>query len=183
MTPQQLAELTAKSLQLMKEAQGKPSDALLQEHFFGKAYTQSASAISGITAYDLEAPAKMLYPVPTPFRNKLPRLTAEGGIQANWRAVTGVNTGNNTAGVSEGNRNAVNTDTTKDYIAVFKELGMEQSVTFKAELAARGFQDLRGLATLNLLKALMIAEEKVILGGNTSLALGNTPTPTLSQAN
>jgi len=34
-----------------------------------------------------------------------------------------------------------------------------------------------------LLRALMIGEEKVILGGNNSLALGNTPVPTLSSAN
>ena len=56
-------QTTAETLALLKAAQGMPSDELR------KAWTQSASAVSGITAYDLEAPAKQLYPVITPLRN------------------------------------------------------------------------------------------------------------------
>lgn len=174
------AELTAQTLAKtaeMRAALGAPDDQI------AKAYTQSASAISGITAYDLEAPAKLLFPVLTPLRNVTPRASGKGGIQANWRAVTGVNTAAIGIGIQEGTRGGVSTDTTADYIAIYKELGLEQSVTFKADRAAVGFEDLKALAVSNLLKATMIEEERLILGGNTSLALGNVGTVTLSQSN
>ena len=73
--------------------------------------------------------------------------------------------------------------TTADYIAAYKEFGIDDYVTYKADLAADGFQDLKALAASNLLKATMIGEEFLMLGGNTSLALGNSPTPTLTQSN
>ena len=174
---QNAAQVAAESLRLIKAAQVTSDDAL------AKAYTQAATATSGITAYSLEEGAKILFPVITPLRNMIPRVTAVGGIQANWRAVTGVNTSNLSLGLSEGNRGGVSTDTTADYTAVYKELGLEQSETFKAQLAADGFDDLRALAASDLLKATMIGEEFIDLGGNTSLALGNTPNASLSQAN
>jgi hypothetical protein len=168
---------TAETLALFKAAQGNPDSELT------KAWTQANSAVSGITAYDLEAPAKQLYPVITPLRNMIPRVSGKGGIQANWRAVTGVNTASTLLGVSQGNRGGAITSTTQDYIAAYKGLGLEDSVTFEADYAAENFQDLKALAVEGLLRATMIGEEKVILGGNASLSLGNTPTPTLSSAN
>ena len=171
------SELAQETLRLIKESNGSPDAAI------AKAYTQSASAITGITAYDLEAPAKLLFPVLTPLRNMIPRTSGKGGIQANWRAVTGVNSANISLGIVEGRRGGISTDTTADYIAIYKELGLEQSVTFKAERAAEGFQDLDALAVSNLLKATMLGEELVDLGGNTSLALGTTANATLTQAN
>lgn len=148
-----------------------------------KAYTQSNSATSGLTAYDLEAGAKSLFPVLTPLRNIIPRASGRGGIQANWRAITAINTGNVSAGVSQGNRGGVISTSTADYFAAYKGLGLEDYVTFEAEYAAEGFDDVRARATQNLLRALMIGEEKVILGGNgDAVALGTTPTPTLATA-
>src|SRR3990172_9481564 len=165
------------TLALIKAAQGVPDLTL------SKAWTQSGSATSGITAYDLEAGAKKLYPVITPLRNSIPRVSGKGGIQANWRAITGVNTGKISPGVSGGKRSAVIATSTADYTAVYKGLGLEDSVDFEADYASEGFDDVKALATEGLLRALMIGEEGVILGGNNSLALGNTPTPTLSDAN
>lgn len=172
------AQQTAETLALLKAAQGQPSDELR------KAWTQSASAVSGITAYDLEAPAKQLYPVITPLRNEIPRVSGKGGIQAAWRAVTGINTAKTGSPyVSGGNRSGVITTTTADYTAAYKGLGLEDSVTFEADYAAENFQDVKALAVEGLLRAMMIAEEKIILGGNNSLSVANTPTPTLSTAN
>ena len=37
------------------------------------------SIASGLTAYDLEAPSKNLYPVLTPLRNRIPRKTRGAG--------------------------------------------------------------------------------------------------------
>ena len=171
-------ERSAETLRLMKEAQATADPSLLE-----KAYTQSGSAIQGLTAYDLEAPAKLLFPVITPLRNMLPRVSGKGGIQANWRAVTAINSTNVMAGVSGGNRGGVTTDTVSNYTAAYKGLGLEQSVTFEADYAGENFEDVKALAVENLLKSMMIAEEKMILGGNSSLSLANTPTPTLTQAN
>jgi hypothetical protein len=171
------AQTTAETLALVKAAQGAPNSEL------AKAWTQSATSTSGITAYDLEAPSKKLYPVITPLRNEIPRVSGKGGIQANWRAVTGVNTGNVLLGVSQGNRGAVMATSTADYTAAYKGLGLEDSVTFEADYASENFEDVKALAVEGLLRAMMIGEEKVILGGNSSMALGNTPTPTLTSAN
>lgn len=162
------------TLDLLKTAQANPlADDIT------KSFTQSATATSGLTAYDLEAPAKTLYPVLTPLRNQIPRIVGGQGIQAAWRAITGINTGNAGIGVSEGNRGAVSAHTTQDYIATFKALGLDDNVTFEADLAARGFDDVKARAVEGLLRATMIGEEKTILAGNTSIALGTTPTPTV----
>lgn len=170
-------DTTAETLALMKAAQANPDAALT------KAWTQSGSATTGITAYDLEAPAKKLYPVITPLRNAIPRTSGKGGIQANWKAITGVNTGKMSPGVSGGKRSGVIVTSVADYSAVYRGLGLEDSVDFEADYASEGFDDVKALATEGLLRSMMIGEEGVILGGNNSLALGNTPTPTLSDAN
>lgn len=145
-------------------------------------FNQSGSATSGLTAYDLAAPAKLFYPVLTPLRNIIPRVSGAGGIQANWRAITGVNTGNISAGVSEGNRNAVIAVTQADYLAAYRGIGFESNATFEAQYAGEGFDDVRKRAAQSGLHALMLAEEKIILAGNGSLALGTTPTPSLTAA-
>ena len=166
--------VTNETLALLKAAQADPNLDIQ------KAWNQSSSAVGGITAYDLEKPAKLLYPVITPLRNRIPRVSGKGGIQANWRAVTGVNVGNMSAGVSQGNRGGVMSTTTANYLAAYKGLGLEDYVTFEADLAAEEFQDLKALAVEGLLRAMMIREENVILGGRGTVGLGVTPTPTLA---
>jgi hypothetical protein len=160
----------------LKAAQGKP----IQDELLAKVFSQSASATTGLTFYDLEAPAKRLIPVLTPLRNSIPRRTGGRGIQANWKAITGINTGLISIGVGEGNRGGVIATSVAEYLAAFRGMGLEDYVTFEADYAAEGFQDLKATAALGLLDSLMIGEEKVLLGGNTSLALGTTPTPTIA---
>ena len=146
-------------------------------------FSQSGSATTGLTFYDLEAGAKMLYPVLTPLRNEIPRVSGRGGIQANWKAVTGINTSGIRVGVSGGNRGAVMAVSVADYAAAYKGIGIEDNVDFEAQYAGQGFEDIRALAAKVGLQALMLAEEILILGGNGTLALGVTPTPSLSGAN
>lgn len=145
-----------------------------------KAWTQSGSPTTGLTMYSLEAPAKLLYPVITPLRNKIPRTTGGQGIQANWRAITQINTTSVSIGVSEGNRGGVQSTTVAEYFAAFKSLGIEDYVTFEADLAAQGFDDVKARAVQGNLRSLMIGEEKVILGGQSTFGLGTTPTPTVT---
>jgi hypothetical protein len=143
-------------------------------------FSQSGSATTGLTFYDLEAGAKMLYPVLTPLRNEIPRVSGRGGIQANWKAVTGINTSGIRVGVSGGNRGAVMAVSVADYAAAYKGIGIEDNVDFEAQYAGQGFEDIRALAAKVGLQALMLAEEILILGGNGTLALGVTPTASLT---
>lgn len=143
-------------------------------------FSQPGSAVSGLNYYDLELGAKFLYPVLTPLRNEIPRVSGKGGIQANWRAVTGVNTTGLRIGVSGGNRGGVQAVSTADYTAAYKGIGIETSVDFEAQYAGAGFDDVKAIGAKTGLEACMLGEEILLLGGDTSVALGTTPTPTLS---
>jgi hypothetical protein len=60
--------ITQESLELMKGALAKPDFQL----------AKSISTATGLLAYDLQAPAKNLYPFVTPLRNMVPRVG--GGV-------------------------------------------------------------------------------------------------------
>lgn len=167
------------SIEQVLEALLKARQAPIPEAL-AKAWVQPGTPTTGINAYDLEAPAKLLYPVLTPLRNDTPRVGGGVGTAVNWRAVTGINTGLLEIGVSEGNRSGVIAHTTQDFTAAYRGIGLEDNVTFEADYAATSFDDVKALAVNGLLQSLMIGEEQVILAGNTSLALGTTPTPTLA---
>lgn len=171
MDPQTLAKI----MELVKAAQKMPVPEAL-----AKSWTQSASATTGLTMYDLEAPAKLLYPVLTPLRNIIPRDFGGMGIQANWKAITGINTTSISGGVGFGRRGGVISTSTQDYAAAFKAIGLEDDVEFEADYAAKGFDDVKARAVQGLLSSMMIQEERIILGGNSGQALGTTPTPTLA---
>jgi hypothetical protein len=142
-------------------------------------FSESTSSTSGLTYYDLETGAKFVYPLLTPLRNEIPRVSGKGGVQANWRAVTGINTTGLRIGVSGGNRGGVQAVTTQDYTAAYKGIGIETSVDFEAQYAGMGFDDVKAIGAKIGLEACMLGEELLILGGNTSVPLGATPTPTL----
>ena len=69
-----LAQTTQETLGLMKESLAK-----------------SVTVATGLTNYDLQAPAKNLYPVITPLRNSLPRVQRlNPGDAARWRTVASI---------------------------------------------------------------------------------------------
>jgi hypothetical protein len=148
--------------------------------FSKSTFGQSTNASVGLTFYDLELGAKFLYPVLTPLRNIIPRVSGKGGIQANWRAITAINTTGLRFGVSAANRGGVLAVATRDYAASYKGIGVETSVDFEAQYAGQEFDDVRAVAAKTGLEGLMLGEEAMILGGNTSVPLGATSTPTLS---
>ena len=177
--------LVQQTIAAMKEAARNPvSDPAFAGFagLLGKASTfaQASTPTSGLTYYDLEPGAKFLVPTVTPLRNETPRVSGKGGIEADWRAVTGINTTGLRVGVSAGNRGANMAVQTKDFTAAYKGIGLEANIDWEAEYAAMGFDDVRSIAGTTLLWSLMIAEEAIILGGNRQLALGTTPTPTVS---
>lgn len=171
------ANNTQETLELLKAAMGTPMpDDIL------KSFVQPGSATAGLQAYNLEGPSKKLYPVMTPLRNSIARIGGGFAIQANWKAITGINVSNVRAGVSEGKRGGVISHSSAEYFAAFRGYGLENSVTFEANYAAKNFEDVKALAVQQTLESTMIQEERLILGGNGSVALGTTPTPTLSAA-
>ena len=67
-----IALTTQETLGLMKESLAK-----------------NVTVSTGLTAYDLQAPAKNLYPTITPLRNSLPRVARlNPGDAARWRSIT-----------------------------------------------------------------------------------------------
>lgn len=140
---------------------------------------------TGLTAYDLETPAKNLYPVLTPLRNRIPRVTKSSGAgtAANWKEVTSISGNTNAPAmpwVPEGQRAGRMSLQTADRSASYVTIGLETDVTMEAQSAGAGFEDARAMSGTRLLQQTMILEELALLGGNRDLALGTPATPTLS---
>lgn len=140
---------------------------------------------SNLVAYDLQAPAKNLYPVLTPLRNRIPRKTrgAGAGDAAHWKNVTAIAGPSSMPAmgwVPEGQRAPRMSITTEDKSGSYVTIGLESDVTFEAQSAGLGFEDVLATSGMRLLQQTMILEEYAILGGNKSVDLGTTATPTLS---
>lgn len=166
-----MTTVTDETLTAVKEALNKGAD-----------IQKSITTATGLTAYDLQAPAKNLYPVNTPVRNVIPRIGGGVGTATNWKAIMAIlGSGYNAMGwVAEGQRTARMSYTTADKSASYKTLGEEDQASYEAISAGRGFEDIRARMTMRLLQKLMLKEENAILGGNNSVALGTPATPTLS---
>lgn len=169
------ANTTAETLALLKVAQSSPDDII-------KSFVQPGSATAGLQAYNLEAPSKKMYPVLTPLRNSIARIGGGYATQANWKAITNINVNNIRAGIGEGKRGGVITHAQSEYFAAFRGFGLENNVTFEANYASKNYEDVKALAVQQTLEATMIQEERLILGGNTSVSMGTTPTPSLVAA-
>jgi hypothetical protein len=165
-----MSNISAETLELMKSAQSKSDDLI-------KSFVQPSTATTGLQAYNLEAPSKKLYPILTPLRNEIPRVGGGFAIQANWKSITNINVANVRAGVSEGQRGGAINYALSENFAAFRGYGLENNVTFEANYASKNYEDVKALAVQQTLEALMVQEERLILGGNTSVNMGTTPTP------
>ena len=96
-------------------------------------FPESASATSGLTFYDLELGENILYPVLTPLRNTIPRVSGKGGIQAAWRAITAINTSGLRFGVSSAIAAASWPLPRRSHMVTYKGIGIETSVDFEAQ--------------------------------------------------
>lgn len=149
------------------------------------ATTQGITTALGMVFYDLRRPAYMIYPVNTPLRNSIPRSGDENGgtgTAAHWKAYVNPNATNNYAGVAEGQRNAFLSFQEKDYTAVYKELGQESFTTFTGQFAGQGFTDPMADSQAMVLNSIMLSEEAMTIGGNSSYPLGIAPTPSITAA-
>lgn len=147
----------------------------------------------GLVPYSLEAPALNLWPVVTPLRNAIPRKVI-GGTGHHWKRITAIDTDQDYGFVAE------DTSTTSNSVAgragfmkisevddsiTFKTLGLDNFITWDARYGGNttvnSGMDFRPdqVARLAALQAVMMREERAILGGNaTQLAAPGAPTKT-----
>ncbi|MGB8422187.1 hypothetical protein [Paraburkholderia sp.] len=148
------------------------------------ALNKTITTSNQLVAYDLQAPAKNLYPVVTPLRNKIPRVKGNGGVATNWRTVKSiVGSGyDSSPWIPEGQRSGRMSYNTAAVAANYVTIGEEDAVTFEAEHAGEGFENVRATMATRLLQKTMLKEENAILGGNNSLQLGTCGNASLSAA-
>jgi hypothetical protein len=141
---------------------------------------------TGLVAFDLEAPAKMLTPRPTPLRNRMPRQRGFG-TSHRFKTITGF-TGTGTGGVGVTHPGIVDTTQTNfaptgasqslyyargpkiayagsDTVVPYSQFSVSDEVTWSAQYAGQGYQDIRELSRTSLLYASMLLEERMLLMG------------------
>ena len=171
------------------QAQVQASREIVKDITIGDGLTTGSPIGTGLVPFDLEAPAKYLAPRPTPLRNKLPREKGQG-TSRRFKRITGI-TGSGTGGVgvfhpgiSETtqnnfapsgasnalylNRGAKITYAGDDKVVPYFEFGVSDSVSFAAQYAGQGFQDIRALSAQSLLYSSMLLEERMLLMGRGS---------------
>ena len=147
------------------------------------AMTKSVTIATGLSYYDLRAPALNLFPTVSPLRNSVPRVQRPNpGDAAHWKAVMAtIGSGWPYMGwVPEGKRSASMSYTVANQTLPYATLGEEDSITEEARFAAEGFEDEDSLVQLRLLLKMFVKEEAAILGGNATLQLGTPTAPSLS---
>jgi len=154
---------------------------------------------TSFAAFDLEAPAKLLTPRPTPLRNKLPRKkgvgtshrikritgytgTGTGGQTNIWPGITETTT--NTFGSVAYERGPKISYTADDLVLPYNTYSLSDSVSFDANFSGLGYQDLRQLSSTSTLYATMLMEERMLLmaRGTASGYSGALSAPTVSLA-
>lgn len=143
-----------------------------------KDITLTSPLSTSFAAFDLEAPAKLLTPRPTPLRNKMPRKKGVGTSHRVKRITgyTGTGTGgqgNIWPGVTESTTTAFGSInyqrgpkisyTADDLVLPYNSYSLSDSVSFDANFSGMGYQDLRQLSSTSTLYATMLMEERMML--------------------
>jgi hypothetical protein len=137
---------------------------------------------TSFAAFDLEAPAKMLTPRPTPLRNRIPRKKGIGTSRRVKRITaytgTGTGAGNQWPGIVETTQNnfAPGSSTplelirgpqityvADDLVLPYNSYSLSDQVSFDANFSGMGYQDLRQLSSTSTLYATMLMEERMML--------------------
>jgi len=167
-----------------------------------KEITLTSPLSTSFAAFDLEAPAKLLTPRPTPLRNRIPRKkgvgtshrvkritgytgTGTGGQGQIWPGIS-ENTQNNFAGGGstplELIRGPQISYTADDLILPYNSYSLSDQVSFDANFSGMGYEDLRQLSSTSTLYATMLMEERMMLmaRGTASGYSGTIAAPTFA---
>ena len=164
-----------------------------------KDITLTSPLSTSFAAFDLEAPAKLLTPRPTPLRNRIPRKkgvgtshrqkqilgytgTGTGGVGNTWPGITQSTT--TTFGAINYERGPKISYAAQDLILPYNSYSLSDSVTFDANFSGLGYQDLRQLSSTSTLYATMLMEERMMLmaRGTASGYSGALSAPTFTVA-
>ncbi|MDI3315874.1 MAG: hypothetical protein QJR12_16840 [Mycobacterium sp.] len=152
-----------------------------------KDITLTSPVSGGLVLFDLKHPAEFLVPVETPLRNMFPR-TQGVGTSFRYKQITGISNAQTTAGltplhpgISDGtqtnfaapgsanseffNRGPKISYAGQDKQVAYFQFGLSDEVTWSAEFAGVGFQDVRSLSQTSVLYASMLAEERMTVYG------------------
>lgn len=134
---------------------------------------------AGLVPFDLQAPAKLLVPRATPLRNSIPRSKGMGTAAQFKRILGWTNSG--VGGVVDAmafmNSESVSTAfgpislrrgpkinyASDSKTVAYVEQGLSDMVTWKAQFAGQGFQDIRSLSQTALLWASLGGEERAMM--------------------
>lgn len=134
---------------------------------------------TGLTYYDLRAPALNLFPTVTPLRNAIGRSQrANPGDACHWKAILAT-TGSGfpfMGWVPERHRSASMSYAATNVTATYATIGEEDSLSDEAKFAAQGFEDEDSMVQLRLMLKMFVKEEAAILAGNASLTLATPGT-------
>ena len=164
-----------------------------------KEITLTSPLSTSFAAFDLEAPAKLLTPRPTPLRNKIARKkgvgtshrvkrilgytgTGTGGVGNKWPGITESTT--NTFGSINYERGPIISYAADDLILPYNSYSLSDMVSFDANFSGMGYQDLRQLSSTSTLYATMLMEERMMLmaRGTASGYSGALSAPTFTLA-
>lgn len=170
-----------KIAQLCKDARNIPIEKWSLDHPLvkeaGRALIKAGlTTTTGFNFFDLRGPAYFIFPLLTPFIQmigKQGKVNAGVGTAAHWKATRNPNSTYVYGGVQEGQRNATATPNEVDYLATYKELGMEGGETFTAQWAGEGYTDNLADEHFRNLARLRLSEEMITLWGNSGTAAGN----------
>ena len=164
-----------------------------------KDITLTSPLSTSFAAFDLEAPAKLLTPRPTPLRNKIARKkgvgtshrvkringytgTGTGGIGNTWPGITeSTTTAFGSINYERGPKISYAAD---DLVLPYNSYSLSDSVSFDANFSGMGYQDLRQLSSTSTLYATMLMEERMMLmaRGTASGYSGALSAPTFTKA-
>lgn len=164
---------------------------------------------TGLVLFDLKAPAEFLVPIETPLRNRFPR-TQGVGTSFRYKQITGLTNAQTIGGPSQlhpGIADSVQTDfrppgganaewfnrgpkisyTGQDQQAAYFQFGLSDEVTWSAQFAGVGFEDVRQLSQTSVLYSSMLAEERMTyygrgIAGNGYSGLITTPAGVMGAA-
>ena len=143
--------------------------------------------VSGLVPFDLLAPSRLIYPVYTVFRNKLPRPAGQGTsrIERVFTGISGSQTGgqgikdisipelvqsNGTLASTSWPLNipGAGSQTEVQLNVPYKFFGLTESLSWLAQFAGQGFEDISALANLILLQEMMLGEEYQMIAATSS---------------
>ena len=196
-------ETLAANKSLSPDAVGALNNALASQRLamqdIQKDITLTSPLSTSFAAFDLEAPAKLLTPRPTPLRNKIARKKGVGTSHRVKRLLgyTGTGTGgvgNTWPGITESTTTAfgsINYErgpkisyAADDLVLPYNSYSLSDSVSFDANFSGVGYQDLRQLSSTSTLYATMLMEERMMLmaRGTASGYSGALSAPTFTHA-